>query len=591
MERDELTPLEAHARIEALRERIERHNRLYYQAARPEISDREYDLLVDELAALEEKYPDLTRENSPTRTIATDRTEGFAPVTHPVPMLSIANTYAPEEVREFDARLHRMLGLEAGRPLEYVVELKIDGVAIALMYEDGRLRYAATRGNGVVGDDVTANVRTIRKIPAALASAAAPAPPGRFEARGEIFFRRPDFERLNDDRARQGLEVFANPRNAAAGTLKLLDSRLVARRPLDAVLYAVGAADAPLPPTHAEVLDRLDALGLPTNRERRICRSVDEVLEAVGRWETGRRRLDYDIDGLVVKLNDMALRDRLGATAKSPRWVIAYKFSAEQAQTRLEAIEIQVGRTGVATPVAHLKPVLVAGSTIHRATLHNADEIARKDIRVGDTVVIEKGGEVIPKVVRVVESLRSGPEKLYEFPASCPVCGGALRRLDDEAAHRCVNASCPAQIKGRLLHWAARSVMEIDGLGDKLVDQLVDGGHVRDIADLYGLGAGQLAGLERMAEKSAGNLVRQIEASKARPLGALIHGLGIRFVGATGARLLARHFESLDALAAAPEDELLRIDGIGEIVARSIREFFSEPRNLRLIERLRAAGV
>lgn len=599
-------------RIEALRREIVRHNDLYYRMAAPEISDREYDLLVSELAELEKEYPQFASAESPTQVVGSDRSEGFATIIHPIPMLSIANTYSADEVREFDARIRRMLNMSAEEPIEYVLELKIDGVAISLMYEDGRLIYGATRGDGVRGDEVTANIKTIRKVPQSYHNGDLFAPMGRFEARGEVFFRRKDFEQINERRVAAGMDPFANPRNAAAGTLKLLDSSLVAKRPLDIFVYASGLSDSPLPSTHWEFLQLLDSLGFPTNHERRLLHNIDETIAEIDKWEIARSKLPYETDGMVIKVNRFDLQERLGRTAKSPRWVIAYKFSAEQAQTMLERIEIQVGRTGAATPVAHLKPVLLAGSTISRATLHNADEIARKDIRVGDHVIIEKGGEVIPKVVQVVESLRTGKEKPYVFPEQCPVCGGALHRIDEEAAHRCVNASCPAQIKARILHFASRNAMDIDGLGDKIVDQLVDDGLVHDFTDLYLLTMPQVADMmgkmrkakrttkadetEKKKEKetptkAAENLIRGIEATKSRPLGNLIFGLGIRYIGATAARLLARNFESMDAVAAAMEEELLRVEGVGEIMAQSLREFFTEEKNLALIEGLRKAGL
>lgn len=584
-----LTPEQARERIETLRRQIERHNDLYYRQAAPEITDREYDLLTEELKDLEERFPEFAEAESPTLKVGSDRTEGFATIVHPAPMLSIGNTYSEDEVREFDARTRRFLGLGAEAELDYVIELKIDGVAIALMYEDGRLRYAATRGDGVRGDDVTANVKTIKSVPQRLRDGAIPA--GRFEVRGEVYFRKGDFERLNAARAADGLEPFANPRNAAAGTLKLLDPQLVARRPLDVFLYANGLSDAPLPPTHWEFLALLDHMKLPTNHERTRCRSVEEIMERIAYWEEARHKLAYETDGLVIKVDRLDLRQELGATAKAPRWVVAYKFSAEQAQTKLESIEVQVGRTGAVTPVARLKPVKLAGSTISRATLHNADEIARKDIRVGDQVIIEKGGEVIPKVVRVVESLRTGEEKPYEFPKECPVCGGALHRTEGEAAYRCVNASCPAQIKGTLLHFASRNAMDVEGLGDKLVDQLVDSGKVKDIADLYQLTPTELAGLERMAEKSAENLSREIEESKGRGLGRLVFGLGIRYIGENAARLLARRFESMDEIMKACEADYLNVEGFGEVMAQSLCEFFTEERNRQLLERLRESGV
>ncbi|HOR28920.1 MAG TPA: NAD-dependent DNA ligase LigA [Candidatus Sumerlaeota bacterium] len=591
MSNSRLSVEEAAIRIESLREQIRHHDELYYRHAAPEITDREYDALVDELRELEKRFPQFSSEASPTETVGSDRAEGFETVVHPVPMLSISNTYTPGEVREFDERIRRLLGRGEKEAIPYVVELKIDGVAVTIMYQDGRLEYAATRGDGVRGDLITANIRTIHKIPARLPEGAGLAPRGRFEVRGEVFMRHGEFQKLNQQRIELGLEPFANPRNTTAGTLKLLDARLVAERPLDIFLYAVGAHDAPLPARHWEVLELLDRLGLPTNPERRRCENLDEVLAAIESWETARKELDYDTDGLVIKVDELALREELGARSKSPRWMIAYKFSAEQAQTRLHGIELQVGRTGAVTPVAHLEPVFVAGSTISRATLHNADEIERKDIRVGDTVIIEKGGDVIPKVVRVIESLRTGQEAPFVYPTECPVCGGGLHRPEGEAVHRCINASCPAQVKGRILHYASRNAMDIDGLGDKIVDQLVDGGHVEDIAGLYELTREQLAGLERMAEKSADNLLRGIDESRRRPLANLIYALGIRFVGSAGARLLVRRYASIDALIAAGEEELTAIDGVGEVVARSVREFIAEEKNRRLIERLRMHGV
>ncbi len=622
---------QAAARITELRAQLARHDELYYRQARPEISDREYDLLAAELAELEARWPELATPASPTRRVGSDRAEGFATIAHPIPMLSIGNTYSPDEVHEFDARLRRMLGAAADFPLGYVVELKIDGVAISVMYRDGQLDYAATRGDGVRGDVVTANARTIRGIPAQIANGQPPA--GRFEVRGEVFLQRADFEAINrqqeaDWRARlereqhperrarleaAGPETYANPRNLTAGTLKQLDPAIVATRPLSVFFYGFGAIDAPLPPTHWDFLELLDRHGLPTNPHRTLCRSVQDLLAVIEEWEPRRAALPFDTDGLVIKVNDLALRDRLGTTAKSPRWLIAYKFSAEQAQTTLEKIELSVGRTGTVTPVAILKPVPVAGSTISRATLHNADEIERKDIREGDQVIIEKGGDVIPKVVRALDSLRTGAERPFAFPPDCPVCGGALVREADEAAHRCINASCPAQVKGRILHFAGRNAMDIDGLGDKIVDELVDEGHVHDIADLYRFDVPALAaildGMRARARGRAGeidmvglkkketptraaqNLARSIDQSRRRPLGKLILGLGIRFVGETGARLLARRYATIDDLAHTPAEELETIDGIGTVMASSIHHFFAEPRNLDLVGRLRAAGV
>lgn len=575
-------------RIETLREQLRYHNDLYYKQAQPEISDVEYDALARELAELEAAHPELATADSPSLKVGSDRSEGFKTITHPVRMLSISNTYSPEEVQEFDDRIRRRLELNPAAPLEYVVELKIDGVALALMYENGELQYGATRGDGTQGDDITANVRKIQAIPTQLK---APYPEGKIEIRGEVFFTDEVFTRLNQQREAKGEPLFANPRNACAGTLKLLDSSLVGERPLTMYAHSAGFADGDLPATHWETLEYFESLGLSVGPERRLCRSVAELLEAIEYWEQARRELPYATDGLVIKVNDRRLQRELGDTAKSPRWLIAYKFSAEQAETTLERIEVQVGRTGAITPVAHLQPVLLAGSTISRASLHNADEIERKDVRPGDRVIIEKGGDIIPKVVRVVTSARGDGSAPYVFPEACPACASPLRREPGVAAYYCVNISCPAQLKGRLRHYASRGAMDIEGLGQKLVDQLIDEGLVTDIGDLYDLTAVQVSELERMAEKSAENLIDGIEASKSRPLSSVLFGLGIRHVGATAARLLVRHFESLQALEQADEETLIAIDGIGEIMARSIVQFFQDENNQQLIERLTQAGL
>ncbi len=580
---------EAAARVVELRREIARHDELYYRKAEPEISDREYDLLVEELKSLEARHPELADENSPTRRVGEDRAEGFSTIEHPIPMLSIDNSYTPEEVLEFDRRLKRQLGREEA--IDYALEIKIDGVAVAIMYEDGAMKYAATRGDGRRGDDVTANVRTIKAIPHELKKINGSIPRGRFEVRGEVFIRRADFEKLNQEREKEGEPLFANPRNTTAGTLKQLDSSIVARRPLDVYLYAVGACDSTLPATHIETLEHLTRLGLPTNPKRWHYKSAEEIVAFLEKWEGERKSLPYDTDGIVIKVNRLALREELGATAKHPRWLLAYKFSAEQAETVLEKIELQVGRTGAVTPVAHLKPVFLAGSKISRATLHNADEIERKDIRVGDRVVIEKGGDVIPKVVRSLANLRTGGEVPFKFPERCPVCDSTLIREEGEAAYRCDNAACPAQVKERIRHFARRGAMDIEGLGDKLVDQLVDKGLVRDYADLYDLTEEKLLTLERMAEKSARNILGEIEASKKRPLASLVYSLGIRHVGETAAKLLVARFDSMDALENADTASLATIDGLGEIMAGSVVEFFANDANRKLLGRLRASGV
>jgi DNA ligase (NAD+) len=583
-----MTLEEAARRVEFLRREIERHNRLYYVEARPEISDREYDLLVAELAELERRFPELRTPESPTERVGGEVQAGFEQVVHQVPMLSISNAYSPEELREFDARVKRFLGMSGD--LEYVVELKIDGVAVTLMYEDGRLRYGATRGDGQRGEIITANLLTVRDVPRELPRSKSAAF-RVLEVRGEVYLEKADFERINRELVASGEEPFANPRNLTAGTLKLLDPTLAAKRPLRMFHYAVGLTDAKLPPTHFELLEWLAELGFRVNPHRYLCRSIDEVIERAIEWEPKRDELPYGTDGLVIKVNRRELWERLGTTAKSPRYMIAYKFSAEQAATRLLDIQCQVGRTGVITPVAILEPVFLAGSTISRATLHNADEIARLDVRIGDQVVIEKAGDIIPKVVRVLTSMRTGRERTFEFPSNCPECGSPLVRSVYEVAIRCVNASCPGQLRERILHYASRNAMDIEGLGDVLVAQLVEKEMVHDLADLYHLKLEDLASLERMGRKSAQNLLDEIEASKQRPLHNFLFGLGIRHIGASAARQLAENFEDLDALMRATQAEICAIEGFGEIMAESVVQFFASPENRRLIARLREAGV
>ncbi len=602
-------PDEVRARIQTLRAEIEHHNELYYQRAAPEIEDREYDLLASELIELEAAYPEFAVADSPVRTVGSDRAEGFATIEHPVRMLSIDNSYSADEVREFDKRIRRALGMveqaataesgvdeaevtaEAGAEIEFAVETKIDGVALTLMYEDGDIRYAATRGDGSRGDDVTANALTIRAVPKRIGSAQTPAPAGRFEVRGEVFMRRADFDALNAERRRTSEPEFANPRNLTAGTLKSLDALLVAGRTLDYFVYATGLVESDLPETHLETLDYLTALGFQINPHHWLCPTVESIIDLIGRWESERNELPYDTDGLVIKVNRRELHERLGSTSKYPRWMLAYKFSAEQAETVLEEILLQVGRTGAITPVAQLKPVFLAGTKVGRATLHNADELERKDIRVGDRVVIEKGGDIIPKVVRSLPHLRTGAERVFEFPNVCPVCGSSISRPEGEVALRCVNTSCPAQVKERIKHFASRGAMDIEGLGVKLVGQLVDEGLVSTYADLYSLSLEALCALERMKEKSATNLLGQLEASKSRRLGTLIFALGIRHVGASSGRLLASNYGSLEALAVASAEELAELEGVGEILAAAIVNFFADEKDREIIRQLGAAGV
>jgi DNA ligase (NAD+) len=583
-----MDPAQAAQRVTELRRLIRRHDRLYHVENQPEISDREYDALFHELEELERGFPELDDPQSPTHRVGGEPLEGFRPVRHPVPMLSLQNTYSEEEVREFDARLRRWLAIEG--PIAYVVELKIDGVAVALHYRRGAFVRGVTRGDGTQGDDVTLNLRTVRSLPLTL-DAVPTELAETIEVRGEVYFPRRAFEALNDTRRRAGEKTFANPRNAAAGTLKLLDSREVASRPL--ALFVYQWVDAPRAGrlTQRAVLDQLRALGLPVNPHARRVASLEEALESFREWKERRRTLDYDTDGMVLKLDDLAGHERLGATSKAPRWGIAYKFETAEAITRVREIRVQVGRTGAVTPVAELEPVPLGGTLVKRATLHNADEVTRLDVRVGDWVTLEKGGEIIPKVTGVLTSRRSGAERPFPFPTACPVCGDPLERETDQVAIRCVNEHCPAQLKRSLLHFAARGGMEIDGLGEALVDQLVDRGMVRNTADLYRLTAQGLTELERMGPRSAQNLMEAIAAARRRPLERLLFALGIRHVGAHAARLLARDYPSIAALAAAEEAELAGLEGVGPVIAAAVRRYFARPETTRLVQRLRDAGV
>jgi DNA ligase (NAD+) len=572
-------------RVRELREEIRRHEHLYYVLNAPEISDEQYDRLERELRDLEAKHPELVTRDSPTQRVGEKPSEEFPTFTHRVPMLSLDNTYSEAELREFEERVFRIVGK---REIAYTAELKVDGLSMALHYEDGLLARGVTRGDGFRGDDVTPNVRAIRAIPLKLRG---PDLPAELEVRGEVFLPRSRFEAMNREREEAELEPFANPRNAAAGTIKSLDSRLTASRGLDIYVYSIALAKAVTIRGQWEALEAMRSWGLKTNPTSRLCRGLDEVLRFCEEWQTKRDALEYDIDGVVVKVDDFALQQDLGYTSKFPRWAIAYKYPARQATTVVRAIEGYVGRTGKLTPVAHLDPVFLAGSTVSRATLHNEEEVARKDVRVGDSVVIEKGGDVIPKVVSVVEEKRPAGTKPWSPPATCPVCGTELVKPEGEVDRRCPNSSCPAQIEQRLQHYAGRSAMDIEGLGVVLVHQLVESELVLDFADLYHLTLEQLVELERMGEKSAQNLLRQIERSKDRELRRLLFGLAIRFVGERAAMLLARHFRSLDALGAATVDEIDALYEIGPTVAESVHDWFQSPANRRLVERLKEAGV
>lgn len=573
-------------RLENLRDEVRRHNDLYYKKAKPEISDAEYDALMEELSRLEAENPSLITPDSPTQKVGSDLSEGFTTVNHRVPMLSISNTYNAGDLGEFDGRVRRGLGV--ADEIDYAVELKIDGIAVSITYEDGKLVRAVTRGDGKKGDDITRNVRTIDSIPSTLKKKLA----GTLEVRGEIYFERPDFERMNALRESGGLTPFANPRNAAAGTLKLLDVKTVAERPLTCFIHSHGFADvAGLPREHDQLLQFYNELGLPTNPHTRVVKGVGGVMAMVEEWDVRRHELTYETDGLVVKVNRLDWQDALGATSKSPRWVVAYKFSAEQAESSLLSVDWQVGRTGAVTPVANLSPVQLAGTTVKRATLHNVEELERLGIRIGDRVLVEKGGEIIPKVLSVLVEKRTGEEQDIDIPTVCPSCGSGLVRLEEEVALRCVNSACPAQVRERIRHYASRGAMDIEGLGEKVVDQLVDAGLVECIPDLYTLGVETVERLERFAEKSAVNLVDAIDKSRTQTLARLLFAIGIRFVGATTAADLARHFRTLQAFRTAGREELVAIDGVGEKVADSIMEFWSRPENVRMIDLLVERGV
>ena len=586
-----MTLEEARRRVEELRRQIWHHRYLYYVLARPEISDAEYDRLEQELADLERKFPELVTPDSPTQRVGYPVTGEFPQVRHTEPMLSLDNAYSANELREWEERLRRAAGLAADEEIEYSVEHKIDGVSVAVIYEGGVLVRAVSRGDGVVGDDITGNVKTIRSLPLRLNE-----PYRDLEARGEVFFPRAAFERLNREREEAGEPPFANPRNAAAGTLRQQDPAVVAARPLDLHFWQAVTIDGRRPERHSAGLEELARAGLRTNPHRRVVRGLDAVLAYIEEWRERRHELDYEIDGIVVKVDRVDLQQKAGATSKAPRWAIAFKYPAEQAVTRLRGVTWQVGRTGVLTPVAELEPVRIAGSTVSRATLHNLDEIRRLDVRIGDWVIVEKGGEVIPKVVGPVREKRPPDARPIRPPRKCPVCGERVVREEGEVALRCINPSCPARLKESLRHYARRTAMDIEGLGRALVDQLVDRGLVRDVADLYHLDAETLAGLERMGEKSAENLLRAIDASRRRPLHRLLFALGIRHVGERAARVLASHYGSMDALLAEverddAEERLAALPDIGPETARSVVEFFRSPAGRRLVERLREAGV
>ena len=580
-------PADVITRIEALREEIHRHNYLYYTENRPEITDAEYDRLWRELVALEEAHPELVTPDSPTQAPGGKVAELFAPVEHLVAMLSLDNAMAPEDLTEFEARLKRAL---PGIVPSYVCEPKIDGLGVALLYERGRFVRGATRGDGRVGEDITQNLRTIKSIPARLSGPLEKAT--RLEVRGEVYMPREQFARLNAGLEEAGQPVFANPRNAAAGAVRQKDPAITAARPLEIFLYHVSVLEPSGFGSQWERLEALKASGFRVNPRSERAAGLEAVQAYCGRIEGERDALGYDADGVVVKVDDLEQQRRLGATAHHPRWAIAYKFAARQATTRVVSITINVGKSGALTPTAQLEPVELAGVTVSNVSLHNEDEVRRKDVRVGDTVLIERAGDVIPYLVQVVASKRPDPAPApFHMPTHCPACGGAALRVEGEAVWRCTNTACPAQLKERLFHWGSRRAMDIEGLGGVIVGQLVDRGLVKDFADLYGLSVETLAELERMGKKSAENLHRGLEASKGRGLSRLLNALGIRMVGERAAQLLAARFGSMERLLAASEDQINDIYGIGPHIAQAVTAFFTEPRNRATIERLAAAGV
>jgi DNA ligase (NAD+) len=575
---------EAQRRIEKLKAEIAEHDRHYFLEAAPSISDREYDTLYRELRELEGEFPELVKPDSPTQRVGGGPLESFLQVTHRTPMLSLDNTYSQEEVADFFRRLQRLI---PGETIDAVIEPKVDGVALSVLYRHGMLEYAATRGNGVIGDDVTQNIRTIRAVPLRLRGSV----PEEIEVRGEVFLPKKIFAALNAERGESGEPLFANPRNTAAGSLKQLDPTLVAKRRLNAIFYGFGLLTGDDVTTHQQALDRLKEWGLPTHDRIWTARSVEGVIEAIQELGGIRDDFAFEMDGAVVKVDRYDLRERLGYTSKAPRWAMAFKYQSERAETRVRSIEVYVGRSGKLTPVANLDPVFVSGSTVSRATLHNGDEIRRKDVREGDVVVIEKSGEIIPAVVEVLKDRRTGDEKPFEMPEKCPSCGHSVVRLPGQVDVRCTNVECPDQVKRRVGHFAHKGALDIEGLGEMLVEQLVEKGLVKRVDHIYELNEEKLGQLDRMGKKSISNLLQGIEASKKQPLWRLLFGLGILHVGATAARELASHFNKMEALQSASLDELIRVPNTGEVVGASIRDWFENRDNIELVKALKEHGL
>jgi DNA ligase (NAD+) len=582
-------------KLESLREKIRHHEYRYYVLDDPEISDLDFDKLMQQLKDLESSHPDLITPDSPTQRVGGKPREGFIKVPHSSPMLSLDNTYSEDELRAWERRVHELSGR---KEIDYVCELKLDGMSLALIYEDGKLVRGITRGDGTVGEDVTLNVRTVRSVPLSIAKDKLKKAgiPAEFEVRGELLMPLAAFKKMNDDREAKGLSPFANPRNATAGTVRQLESRITAERRLDYFSYMLLEDGRTFFDRHSKTLDALDAAGFKVNPHRKLVHSIDEAWDFIRQWEAKRDSLPYEIDGIVIKVDRTSLQNELGFTGKAPRWAIAYKYAARAGITKLEDIRVQVGRTGKLTPVAMLAPVSIGGTTVRNATLHNMDEIERLGVKIGDWVQVERGGDVIPKIAKVIDDKdhpRPPARDLREFvmPEKCPVCGTKVVKTEGEVDYRCINANCPAKLLGTILHFASRGVMNIDGMGESLVAQLLDRGLVKNVADIYSLNKKDLLSLERFADKSAQNILDEIERSKKLPLERVIYGLGIRFVGERTAQFLAEHFGSMEALEHAGQDELQRVDEVGPRIAESIAEFFSIPANRKLVDRLREAGL
>ena len=568
-------------RINELIDLINYHNEKYYNQDEPEITDFEYDNLMKELIKLEEENPELKRVDSPSSRVGGKALDKFTQITHKIPMLSLSNAYSAQDLRDFDKRVRDI----NNNGVEYVVEFKIDGLSVGLNYNDGVFDKGATRGNGVVGEDITENLKTVKSIPLNINQ------DNEVVVRGEVYISKENFENINKSQEEQGLQLFANPRNLAAGTLRQLDSKLTAKRPLDIFVFNLEYIEGMEFESHSQSLEYLHKLGFKVSPNYKVCNSIDEVIEHIEYWTKNRDSLEFDIDGMVIKVNNLKQRENMGYTAKSPRWAIAYKFPAEQKKTKLIDIVVEVGRTGTITPTAILEPVRLAGTTVSRATLHNEDYITEKDIRIGDTVLVQKAGDIIPQVVEVIKEERTGDEIEFKLPDKCPVCSEPTVRLEGEAAVKCINISCPAQIRRGIIHFVSRDAMNIDGLGESIITLLLEKELIKDVADLYYIKKEDVVGLERMGEKSATNLINSIEKSKSNELYRLINGLGIKYIGVKGAKVLAKSFNNIDEIINADINRLINLEEFGEIMANSVVQFFREERNLKVIEKLKQSGV